>query len=201
MPLSAAKISGVDMAKSKIVTHFVESAKLPELETKLLTCKTHDDVARVTEFFSTAPSSKETEIESLLPQIEKCFGASTVEGIFENLDKDGSDWAKKTLFKMNQMSPTSLKVSHRLLKLGQRLSFREILRIEHDVFKSYALRPNSHAYREAREGIRAFLVEKDNKPIWKPKTLAEVTDAHIDEFFMYRPEEGEITLELELKDL
>lgn len=188
------------MAKSKLVTNYVESGKLPELETKLLTCKTHDDVARVMKLFSTDPQAQETEIDSLLPQIEKCFGAPTVEGIFENLDKDGSDWAKKTLSKMNRMSPTSLKVSHRLLKLGRHLSLRELLRIEHDVLKFYGLTQNSHGNREGKEGIRAFLLEKDNKPNWKPKALAEVTDEYIDEFFMYRPEEGEIILELELKD-
>ncbi len=34
-----------------------------------------------------------------------------------------------------------------------------------------------------REGIRAVLVDKDNKPVWKPGDLAAITDAFIDRFF------------------
>jgi enoyl-CoA hydratase len=32
------------------------------------------------------------------------------------------------------------------------------------------------------EGIRAAVVDKDRNPKWRPATLAEVTDAHVDAF-------------------
>jgi enoyl-CoA hydratase len=33
------------------------------------------------------------------------------------------------------------------------------------------------------EGIRAQVVDKDRRPRWSPKTLAEVTDADVQRFF------------------
>ena len=33
------------------------------------------------------------------------------------------------------------------------------------------------------EGIRAIVVEKDNKPRWQPARLAEVSDAEVERYF------------------
>jgi hypothetical protein len=34
------------------------------------------------------------------------------------------------------------------------------------------------------EGIRALLIDKDQRPAWQPATLAEITQASIDGFFI-----------------
>lgn len=34
-----------------------------------------------------------------------------------------------------------------------------------------------------QEGVRALLVDKDNTPVWRPATLAEVSDTAIDGYF------------------
>ena len=33
------------------------------------------------------------------------------------------------------------------------------------------------------EGVRAAIIDKDNRPQWSPETIAEVTDAEIDGYF------------------
>jgi uncharacterized protein len=33
------------------------------------------------------------------------------------------------------------------------------------------------------EGVRAVILDKDNKPAWQPSTLDEVTDAHLSSLF------------------
>jgi hypothetical protein len=41
-------------------------------------------------------SSHEFSLAKNMDQINKCFSVDTVEEIFENLEKDGSDWANET---------------------------------------------------------------------------------------------------------
>ena len=47
------------------------------------------------------------------------------------------------------------------------------------------------------EGVRAIIIDKDHKPNWRPSSLSDVTDAHLDLFF--RPfQQSEATAELNL---
>ena len=43
-------------------------------------------------------------------------------------------------------------------------------------------------------GIRAVLVDRDNKPNWKPKTLEEVTPERVQEYFAPLPNGEELEL-------
>jgi enoyl-CoA hydratase len=42
-----------------------------------------------------------------------------------------------------------------------------------------------------REGVRALIIDKDNKPKWDPPTLDGVTDSMLDEIFAPLPPEQE----------
>jgi len=39
------------------------------------------------------------------------------------------------------------------------------------------------------EGIRAVIIDKDNRPRWRPSTLAEVTDEMVERYFAPVPAE------------
>ena len=79
-----------------IATHYCESSKIAELETALLNCPDAEEVPEVLNKFNN-PSAKPFVLAPQLDQINKCFEAESVEEIIENLKKDGSEWATKTV--------------------------------------------------------------------------------------------------------
>lgn len=87
---------GKDVLKAGVATHYCESAQLPELEAALIANKTADDIPQILNSFCPHDNS-EFVLQKYLKQINNCFGAPTIEGILNNLEKDNSDWARDTI--------------------------------------------------------------------------------------------------------
>lgn len=187
MGLTGYKVKGFDVKKVGLATHYVESHKLDELENALIKCKTNEDVAKILNKFSSDPQSSATELDHALPKVKSCFGSETVEEIYENLRVDGSDWAQNTLKVLNIMSPTSVKVVHRSLKLAKTLSLRDCLKME------FRLVVHHNIESDLKEGSRAALIEKDFKPKWSRKSIYDVTEEDVARFFQPMPDGDELT--------
>lgn len=170
-------LNGIDMKRIGLISHFVENSKFENLEPSLLNCKSDEDLKSILDEFSTKPDGSK-ELDEVLNKTEKCFSGSSVEEIVENLKIDGSDWATKTLKVLSRKSPTSLKVTLQNMHKGRNKTLRECLDTEKIIYKHHVL--NS----DMREGYRALLVDRDNKPKWNPKTLEEVTQEMVDRFFI-----------------
>jgi 3-hydroxyisobutyryl-CoA hydrolase len=112
-----------------------------------------------------------------------------LEAIICNLEKENSDWSKQQLKLIHKMSPTSLKVAIRQLELGANMSLKECLHMEYQLCLRFT-RANDFS-----EGVRALLVDKGDKPKWKPVTYQEVTNEMIDWYF--KPLESDVKLVLE----
>ena len=84
------------MLYAGIATHYCESSKIPELERTLLQTKNAKEVDTVINDF--CPKIQlPYRMTKNLDQINECFDASSVVEILNKLEKDGSDWAKKTI--------------------------------------------------------------------------------------------------------
>ncbi|XP_023164235.2 3-hydroxyisobutyryl-CoA hydrolase, mitochondrial isoform X2 [Drosophila hydei] len=186
--LTGHRLRGGDVYHAGIATHYCESSKIPELETALLNCPDADDVPDILEKFQSQPE-KPFSLAPVLEQINKHFSASSVEGILESLQTDDSDWAKKQLEILCKVSPTSLKVTFRQLELGSQLSLAQCLIMEYRLAVRH-LEPRA----DFKEGVRALLIDKDQKPKWQPSTLAEVTEDHLQWFFKKLPDTEELKL-------
>lgn len=88
--------TGADVVHAGVATHFCDSAKMAELEKALLNIKNTNQIENVLNDFCFKPKSK-FSLTKYLPQINKHFSASSVEGILYSLEQDDSEWAKHTI--------------------------------------------------------------------------------------------------------
>ena len=77
------------------------------------------------------------------------------------------------------MSPTSLKVTLEGIKRGKKLpDVGKCLQMEYRMVQRF-MRKDSDFY----EGIRAFLIDKDNSPKWASKVLQDINNIKVATFF------------------
>ena len=119
-------------------------------------------------------------------EIDRLFAAPTLEGILSALQADGGEWAVSQLQILRAKSPLSCKVALRQLREGAaKTSFADNMAIE---FRIGARVVATHDF---LEGVRAVIVDKDNKPVWDPATPAGVTDDMLDAIFAPLPPDEE----------
>jgi len=122
-----------------------------------------------------------SELEILRPAIDEHFAHGSVEAIVESLRREDraayAAWAARTLAALDRHSPTLLKVTLEQLTRGASMPLAECLRMELGMVRA-ALAQGDFA-----EGIRALIIDKDNKPRWNPDRLESVTPAMVERFF------------------
>ncbi|UJR10472.1 hypothetical protein I4U23_014676 [Adineta vaga] len=181
--LTGYRLRGIDVLHAGIATHFVPTNRLEELERKLVDIPkaNHNSVKELLDKSSQASieSQPPFSLQEQLPQINRLFSINSknVETILEQLKSDGSEFALKQLSTLEKMSPTSLKVTFEQLKRGQKLDLKDCLTMEYRMVQNVM---NGHDF---FEGVRAVLVDKDNKPQWKPNSLKNVTEKEIENYF------------------
>jgi enoyl-CoA hydratase len=115
-------------------------------------------------------------------EINRLFAAGSLEAVVAALEADGSDWARAQLQAMAPKSPLSAKVAFRLIAGGLRPPS-----LADDLATEYRLAARLALAADFREGVRAVIVDKDNAPAWRPASLAEVSEALVDQMFAPLP--------------
>jgi enoyl-CoA hydratase len=180
MALTGARLDGAECRYLGLATHFVPQAALPELLERLAAAPAR--AAGAAGHFAGSPPA--ARIEQNLPNIARLFAPDTLEEIIAALEAEDSDWAQSELATLSAKSPTSCKVSLRLLREGaERESFEEEMRAE------YALACRVVQTHDFVEGVRALLIDKDNSPTWQPAAPAAVLDDTVDQLFVPLPPE------------
>ncbi|VVC93581.1 3-hydroxyisobutyryl-CoA hydrolase, mitochondrial [Leptidea sinapis] len=182
--LTGDRLKGKDVVKSGIATHFVSSKRLYELEKLLSRCTSDVEVQSLLNKFNEPP--EEFSLAPNIKHINYCFAASTVEEIIERLEKVKNEWSNKTIENLLQMCPGSLKITLRALQRGAQLELPHCLQME------YRLSCRATRNHDFPEGVRALLVDKDNKPQWTHKSISEVDDEYVEGFFKRLPADEEL---------
>ncbi|MDZ5450019.1 enoyl-CoA hydratase/isomerase family protein [Labrys sp. ZIDIC5] len=107
--------------------------------------------------------------------IDQCFAGSSVEAILQALEADGTQFALKTRDVIASKSPTSLKLTFRLIRLARQADGLEEA-LEREFAAAVAVAQGHDFY----EGVRAAIIDKDRNPRWSPPSLAEVDDRDIE---------------------
>eukprot|EP01038_Epipyxis_sp_PR26KG_P013447 gene13447-18031_t len=189
--MTGCRMNSADLLHTGIATHFISSEKLSELEAEIIkitpsnTIDSRKKIKTILKTFqdcsSNKPDPSTSHIASQSENIKLCFGDSkSVTDIFSSIQKladNGNEWAVKTLLALQKVSPTSLKITFQQLARGHSLDLKSCLEME------YRIMMNCMKSSDFSEGIRALLIDKDNKPVWNPKSIEDVHDDYIESFF------------------
>ena len=116
--------------------------------------------------------------------IDHAFSASTIEAVMNRLTGAQDDpFAQRLLKGMERKSPTSMKIALAQMQAGASLSFREAMQTEFRIVSRIVSNPDFY------EGVRALIIDKDQKPAWKPPTLDGVTEKMVADYFAPLPDE------------
>jgi len=166
---------GSDCLHAGIATHGCND--IQAVKSDLLEANTKEDIENVLEKHSESFEEADFSLEDKLPLIDECFKEDHVEGILYNLGKVNDEWSQKTSDLMLKMSPTSMKVTLKMLREGKHLDLKKCLQMEYRLVRRCC--EDSDFY----EGVRALLIDKDNKPKWNPVKLADVNDTQLTRYF------------------
>jgi len=123
----------------------------------------------------------EPELERLRPAIDRHFAHDSVAAIMGSLEAEDRPecraWAGETLEALRKRSPTMLMVTLEQLRRGAKLGLADCFRMELNLVHG------ALEHGDFLEGVRAVIVEKDNRPRWRPGRLAEVGAESIRRFF------------------
>ncbi|MFN2360480.1 MAG: enoyl-CoA hydratase/isomerase family protein [Marinobacter sp.] len=88
------------------------------------------------------------------------------------------DWWQACMDNLRGGCPVTAWLVWTQLKKAQQMSLKDVFRMELAMATRCTRRP------DLREGIRARLIEKDNRPDWSFKTVAEVPQSIVEEHFL-----------------
>jgi len=172
LALTGARLRGADGVHTGLATHYVPSAKLPELREAL----TRTGDASVLDQFAESPPPASFAPHRAL--IDHAFAQGSMLAIIAALEADGGEWAAEQVKTLRRMSPTSLSVSLELIRRGATMTLRQCL--DEELLLTGRV---VHEHPDFREGVRSVLVDKDGSPAWQPATLEAVDPAGIQAFF------------------
>ena len=168
LALTGKRVKTPDLLTLGLATKCVKREMFADLEKELSLTRDKKDILKVID--SCSMNLEPTNFANLITEISECFKFDSIEEIIDVLKNNNSDWAKEAIDSINKMSPTSLKITLRQLRLAENMSLAE------DLIMEYRLSQGCMRGHDFYEGVRAVLVDKDHNPKWNPDSLEKVNN-------------------------
>jgi enoyl-CoA hydratase len=172
MALSGAVVAAADAIRVGLADLLIDSSDIPRLRRSLAEIGGAGDVDLV--LSGLARPLNEGMLERNMPLLDAAMAHNRVENILVALDGCDRAFARRAVREIEDKSPTSLRLTHELLKRASRADSLQSCLINE--FRVACRLLHSH---DLFEGIRAAIIDKDRKPHWSPATLAQVEDQTI----------------------
>jgi enoyl-CoA hydratase len=182
--LTGERLKAAEGVATGAATHRVRSDRFSDLLDAL--CGTAPVDAILSPF---AEFAGDGEVMARRRTIDRLFAGARVEDIVERLDGEAgsgsaeAEWAAAIAATIRTKSPLSCKIALEQMRRGKHLSFEACMQTE---FRIVSRVVYGH---DLYEGVRAVIIDKDNAPQWRPRTLAQVTDTELARHFAPLPSE------------
>jgi enoyl-CoA hydratase len=180
--LTGNSMNGADAIRCGFADSLIPAEKLGELRQALirLGSKANNGMVRGVLAHYALPRGP-APIDEHRKVIDVAMARDSAADILSAFERDFSEFSQGVARTLKSKSPTSLKLTLRLLREAKAsTSLRQCLVREYGAALEIFI---SHDF---PEGIRAAVIDKDRNPKWSPASLADVTPAMIDAYFVPR---------------
>jgi enoyl-CoA hydratase len=174
--LTGRSIGRADAFRLGLVTHCIAAA---EFETIIAGLEDTQPVDPLLDDRHIDPGGG--ELDQYAATIASCFSQSAPAAIMDNLSAvtgPHAEWAQAVTTDLSARSPTSLAITLRHIREAKKLDLRETLIVD------YRLACRCLDDHDLFEGARAVLIDKDNKPSWRPAAMRDDEDTRVESYFM-----------------
>jgi enoyl-CoA hydratase len=184
LALTGTRLDGADCLALGLATHYLPRDALADVKARIRARPEELETILRTAQITPPPANTDRQ----RADIRRLFAADKLEDIVAALKADPSPWATAQAEAIAGKSPRSGKVALRQLREGRGFTdFADNMRMEYRIAMRLIARP------DFVEGVRAFVIDKDNKPRWSPASMEDVSDAEIDAIFAPLPPHEEWT--------
>lgn len=182
LALTGARLKAADLVYVGVATHYVPSDQLDALR-DALAAGTDPAAALAAAHQDPGPAP----LADKRAVIDACFGGDSVLAILAALDAHPDPWAQTTAATIRSKSPFACLVTYEQVRRGGTLSFDDCMKMELRLAMRVAPNP------DFIEGVRAVIIDKDNKPVWSPARVEDVPEAAWRAPFDAPPPAGELS--------